>query len=496
MVKALVHQVPFYVLNRSLSTTRNVTVLQSQRMDSPLLASLFDGLEERSLSVSQLTSQIKAALETRFSGVSVEGEISNFTTAASGHWYFSLTDGESVLKAACFRGQNYRIRFRPSDGLFVRCRGRITTYEKRGEYQLLVDSLEPVGEGALTVAFEQIKARLSAEGLFDEALKRPIPPYPRCIGIVTSPTGAAVHDIMTVLDRRARSVDIVIIPTLVQGEMAGRQIAEAVRLANEYCDGCLENARIDVLIVGRGGGSSEDLWAFNEEQVARAIRGSKIPVISAVGHEVDFTIADMAADLRAPTPSAAAEIVAQSEAEVMRRIGQLSSDLTRGMEYLILAAHAELQSLEMAPVFTAFPARIREMRYLVDDRTAATSDALHAMIDRHDESLRSVTCRLSPAELSARAAGISKRLSLLEYRSRCAAAELTAGRHSELEMEMARLDALSPLAVLTRGYSITQKASGEIVRDSHQTDVGEQVNIRLARGKIEARVTHVAEVTE
>jgi exodeoxyribonuclease VII large subunit len=465
-------------------------------MDSPLFASLFDGQEERSLSVSQLTSQIKAALETRFSGVSVEGEISNFTTAVSGHWYFSLTDGESVLKAVCFRGQNYRIRFRPSDGLHVRCRGRITTYEKRGEYQLVVDSLEPVGEGALAVAFEQIKARLYAEGLFDETLKRPVPPYPRRIGIVTSPTGAAVHDIMTVLDRRARSIDIIIIPTLVQGEMAGRQIANAIRLANEYCDGCLEDARIDVLIVGRGGGSTEDLWAFNEEQVARAIRASKIPIISAVGHEVDFTIADMAADLRAATPSAAAEIVAQSEAEVMRRIGQLSGELTRGMEYLILAAHADLQSLEMARVFTTFPARVREMRYFVEDRTAAAGDALHSMIGRHNENLRSVTQRLSPAELSSRAAGISKRLSLLEYRSHCAAAELTADRHSDLDMEMARLDALSPLAVLTRGYSITQKASGEIMRDPHQTDVGDQVHIRLALGKIEARVTSVAEVTE
>src|SRR5688572_9803584 len=465
-------------------------------MDSPLFASLFDGQEERSLSVSQLTSQIKAALETRFSGVSVEGEISNFTTAVSGHWYFSLTDGESVLKAVCFRGQNYRIRFRPSDGLHVRCRGRITTYEKRGEYQLVVDSLEPVGEGALAVAFEQIKARLSAEGLFDETLKRPVPPYPRRIGIVTSPTGAAVHDIMTVLDRRARSIDIIIIPTLVQGEMAGRQIANAIRLANEYCDGCLEDARIDVLIVGRGGGSSEDLWAFNEEQVARAIRASKIPIISAVGHEVDSTIADMAADLRAATPSAAAELVAQSEAEVMRRIGHLTGDLTRGMEYLILAAHADLQSLEMAPVFTAFPSRIRDLRYFVDDRTAAAGDALHDLIGQHNEKLRSVTQRLSPAELSARAAGISERLSLLEYRSRCAAAELTADRHSDLEIQMARLDALSPLAVLTRGYSITQKASGEIIRDPHQTDVGEHVNIRLARGKIEARVTSVAEVTE
>lgn len=461
-----------------------------------MLASLFETIEPRAVTVSELNLDIKTALERQFSYVWVEGEIVNFLAHTSGHWYFSLTDGDSFLKAACFKGQNYRIRFMPSDGLQVRCLGRITTYEKRGEYQLMVDSLEPVGEGALTVAFEQIKAKLMREGLFDEELKRPIPPFPRRVGIVTSPTGAAVHDILTVLDRRAKSVDVVIVPTQVQGERAAEQIAAAIRLANEYCEGCPEDARIDVLIVGRGGGSAEDLWAFNEERVARAIRASVIPVISAVGHEIDFTIADMAADLRAPTPSAAAEIVAQSESEVLRRIGQLTGDLTRGIEYLMLAAHADLQSLEMAPVFTEFPAKLREMRYAVDDRFSDAEAAINARVDRHDERLQSVACRLSPANLSARAAAISKRLSLLEYRSRGAAADLATRRHGELETAMARLDALSPLGVLTRGFSITQKASGEIVRDPHQTDVGERLKIRLAGGKIEAQVTGVAEITE
>ncbi len=462
-------------------------------MDEPLLASLFDAIEPRALTVSELNLDIKTALERQFSYVWVEGEIVNFVEASSGHWYFSLTDGDSFLKSACFKGQNYRIRFMPSDGLHVRCRGRITTYEKRGEYQLMVDSLEPVGEGALAVAFEQIKARLAREGLFDEDLKRPIPRFPRRVGVVTSPTGAAVHDILTVLDRRARSVDVVVIPTQVQGERAAEQIAEAIRLANEFCDGCLESDRIDVLIVGRGGGSAEDLRAFNEERVARAIRSSRIPVISAVGHEVDFTIADLAADLRAPTPSAAAEIVAQSEAEILRRIGQLSSDLSRSVAYLLLAAHAELQSLEMAPVFAEFPGRVRELRYEVEDRFSDAEAALRARLERLDDGLRSVACRLAPAHLSARAAGSSERLSLLEYRARCAAGDLTVKRHAALETAMAQLDALSPLGVLGRGYSITQKTSGEIVRNPHQTDVGERVNIRLAGGRIEAQVTDVAD---
>ncbi len=462
-------------------------------MDSPLFAALFDEAERRALTVSELNADIKGLLESRFASVWVEGEITNFLQASSGHWYFSLTDGDTILKAACYKGQNYRIRFMPSDGLHVRCRGRVTAYEKRGEYQLMVESLEPVGEGALTVAFEQIKARLFAEGLFDEAVKRPLPPFPRRVGIITSPDGAAVHDIMTVLDRRARSVSVVVIPTLVQGEMAPAQIAAAIRLANEFCAGCLEHERIDVLIVGRGGGSAEDLWAFNEERVARAIRSSQIPVISAVGHEVDFTIADLAADVRAATPSAAAEIVAASEEEVLRRISQLSGDLRRQIEYLMLSAHADLQSLEMAPVFTEFPSRIRDLRHRVDEllsRAAArTVTNLRFRRSRFDEA----SARLSPIGLSAKVASNRQRLALLEHRSTAAAAELTDGRHRRVENMMARLDALSPLAVLTRGYSITQKESGEIVRNSHQIREGERLSIRLSAGKIEADVVRAEE---
>ncbi|HLA96421.1 MAG TPA: exodeoxyribonuclease VII large subunit, partial [Pyrinomonadaceae bacterium] len=282
-------------------------------MDSPLLRSLFEEEERRPATVSELNSDIRVALERSFASVWVEGEITNFHQAVSGHWYFSLTDGDSFIKAACFKGTNFRIRFMPFDGLQVRVRGRLTVYEPRGEYQLMVESLEPVGEGALTVAFEQIKAKLQKEGLFEQDLKRPLPPFPRKVGIVTSPTGAAVHDIVTVLERRARSISVVILPTLVQGEFAGGQIAAAIRLANEFNLTADDTAKIDVLIVGRGGGSAEDLWAFNEEVVARAIRASLIPVISAVGHEVDFTIADFVADVRAATPSAAAEIVAMAE---------------------------------------------------------------------------------------------------------------------------------------------------------------------------------------
>ena len=249
--------------------------------------------------MSDLTAAVKSQVERHFTDVWVEGEIVNFVAARSGHWYFTLHDANSQIKAACYRGANNRIRFQPFDGLQVRLRGRLSLYVPKGEFQLLVESLEPVGEGARKIAFEQIRSRLDGEGLFDDALKRPLPPFPRRIGVVTSPNGAAFFDILHVLSRRARSVSVLLIPTRVQGDEAGEEICAAVRAANEY-NRSAADGRLEVLIVGRGGGSSEDLWAFNEEIVARAIRASEIPVISAVGHEVDHTIAELAADRRAP----------------------------------------------------------------------------------------------------------------------------------------------------------------------------------------------------
>ena len=289
-------------------------------MTQPLFAALFDETERGPLTVSQLTTAVRNALEARFAAVWVEGEISNFKAHSSGHWYFTIKDEGAQLRAKCFRSSNTRIRFRPQDGLHVRARGRLTVYPPRGEYELVVESLDPVGAGALRIAFEQLRDRLKAEGLFAPELKRPLPMFPRRVGVVTSPTGAAIRDILNVISRRTRTVHVLFVPAKVQGEGAGRDIARAIRLINQHhrqalAAGRLEDA-VDVLIVGRGGGSTEDLWAFNEEEVARAIRASEIPVISAVGHETDFTIADFAADLRAPTPSAAAELVAAHEDEI------------------------------------------------------------------------------------------------------------------------------------------------------------------------------------
>jgi exodeoxyribonuclease VII large subunit len=463
--------------------------------DHPLLASLFVVEEERQpQTVSELNSEIKAALESRFASVWVEGEISGFMAASSGHWYFKLTDGGSFLKAVCFKGQNYRVRFKPSDGIQVRVRGRITTYDARGEYQLVVESLEPVGEGALLVAFEQIKAKLAGEGLFDEALKRRLPPFPRRIGIITSPTGAALHDILTVLKRRARMVNVVLIPTQVQGETAGEQIARAIATVNEYCGGCLEHEKIDVLIVGRGGGSAEDLWAFNEERVARAIRASSIPVISAVGHEVDFTIADFVADLRAATPSAAAELVAQAETELCERIDRRFGKLKDLMSMRMLNLRNEVQSLALSRVFSDFPARVSGLRFRVDQASFNAESAMNSTVRKDLELLRSISTRLTPIGLAAKVSDNKKRLALLEQRSATAASVMTESRHRELERAVAKLDALSPLSVLTRGYSLTQKENGEIVRDTHQTQTGDRLTVRLAKGELGVKVEEVRKV--
>src|SRR5438876_6012248 len=269
-------------------------------MMQPLLASLFDEEKRRPVTVSELTASIRGELEKRFASVWVEGEISNFHAHGSGHWYFTLKDEFAQVRAACYRSSNQRIRFRPEDGLQVRARGRVSVYEPKGEYQFIVEALEPVGAGALQLAFEQTKARLQAEGLFAAELKRAIPFFPRRVGVVTSPTGAAIRDIINVISRRTRSVHVLFTPARVQGEGAGSDIARAIKLINQHHERALREQRnddlVDVIIVGRGGGSSEDLWAFNEEAVARAIRGSAVPVISAVGHETDFNIADFVAD--------------------------------------------------------------------------------------------------------------------------------------------------------------------------------------------------------
>ena len=458
-------------------------------MKSPLLQSLFDEQERRPISVSELNEEVKIALERGFNSVWVEAEIINFVAANSGHWYFTLHDGDSQLRAACYVRNNLRIRFQPFDGLQVRVRGKLSVYQPKGEYQILIESLEPVGEGALKVAFEQVKAKLAREGLFDEALKRELPFFPRRVGVITSPNGAAFHDILNVLSRRTRTVNIVLIPTRVQGETAGEEIESAIKLANR--NNQKSDEKIDVLIVGRGGGSSEDLWAFNEERVARAIRASEIPIISAVGHEIDFTIADFVADRRAPTPSAAAEIVAESEDGITDFLLRRKQDLFQLIDYKLLESRADLQEFALASVFAGFPQRIKDWRYEIEDVTGHLHNAFDEKLQKNEQRLEALINRISPLRLASELNERKTRLALLHQKQESAIEDVIDAKNTRLKIGMASLDALSPLAVLSRGFSIIQTEAGEILRDADEIKANEVVKIRLARGKITAKVLSV-----
>jgi exodeoxyribonuclease VII large subunit len=433
--------------------------------EQPLFASLFEQTERRPFTVSELNSEVRALLERRFASVWVEGEVTGFVRASSGHWYFSLNDGSSQIKCVCWRGTNYRIRFRPENGITVRLRGRITFYEPRGELQLTVDSLEPSGEGALRAAFEQIKARLEHEGLFDELLKRPIPFFPRKVGVVTSPSGAAFHDILNVLTRRARSVSILLAPSLVQGEGAADSIRQAVVDLNIYNRGLTVTERIDVIIVGRGGGSAEDLWAFNDEALARALRSSEIPVISAVGHEIDWTICDHIADLRAATPSAAAEIVAAREQDIVERLRSREDQITAIMDLKMYTAGSNLETA-VSGLQTGFTARVQSARLKFAD----------------------ISSRITPATIKARVASLASSIAMLDQERDTAIDSGMKTRKEKLGLQVAKLDALSPLAVLTRGYSITQLEDGRILRDPAMAKPGDKLKIHVEHGKLNAEV--------
>jgi len=448
--------------------------------------SLFDEAERRPLSVSELTAQVRGALEGRFAAVWVEGEISNFRAASSGHWYFTVKDESAQLRAKCFRGVNGRIRFRPSDGLLVRARGRLTVYEPRGEYELLVEALDPVGAGALRVAFEQLKERLAAEGLFDESLKRELPLLPRRVGVVTSPTGAAVRDIIRTVERRTRTVSLLVAPVRVQGEGAGREIAAAVAGLNEYHLRSLAEggSGLDAIIVGRGGGSAEDLWAFNEEEVARAIRASRVPVISAVGHETDFTIADFAADVRAATPTAAAELVAEREDEIASYVESLTHNLVNAARYRLLSARARAQGAAMSHGFDEVRARLRAARAEANDAAARLERRATALVARARRRLDAASCCLSPARLSAQAGEGRVRLAVAGAALEAAGRARMEEARARLVVAAASLDALSPLAVLGRGYALASGEGGRLLRSSKEARVGERLRVRLSEGAL------------
>ncbi|HSB71948.1 MAG TPA: exodeoxyribonuclease VII large subunit [Candidatus Methylomirabilis sp.] len=391
------------------------------------------GVSRHVYSVSEITAEVKAVLEDGFSAVWVEGELSNFKHHTSGHMYFTLKDDRAQLRGVMFRGNNRLLKFQPKDGLAVLVFGALTVYERRGEYQITVEFMEPKGVGALQLAFEQLKAKLEAEGLFDAARKRPLPRLPRKIGIITSPTGAVIRDILTIVGRRFPGLAILIHPTQVQGESAAPEIAAAIARLGARTD-------LDVLIVARGGGSLEDLWAFNEEVVARAIATCPIPVISAVGHETDVTIADFVADLRAPTPSAAAELVVAQRDELRQRVDELGMRAQAAMDNTLTLRRARVQMLA---------------------RHLAVLSPL-AQVRRQAERLRGLRQRLTAWW------ELSRRL-----------------RQERLSVLAGKLEALSPLSILARGYSICFALPGRrVVKVSGEAPVGSEVAVRLHQGEL------------
>jgi len=431
--------------------------------------------------VADLVSAVRTTVERGYTDVWVEGEVSNFRPAESGHLYFTLKDGDAQLRVVMFRSQARLLRFRPDNGMQIVARGRVTIYDVRGELQLSAEFLEPLGAGALQVAFEQLKARLADEGLFDASLKKPLPLLPRRIGIVTSPRAAALHDMLNILARRHASVGILIYPAQVQGESAAGELAMGLKYFNRA-------RSVDVIVLARGGGSIEDLAAFNDERLARAIAASTLPVVSAVGHETDFTIADFVADLRAPTPSAAAELVIESKHRLAEHMAHLRQRLDRATRYRLLMARSQLNDLAQHGAF----ARIQD---LLARRTQRLDDLAFRLAATYQGVLRDYTRRLDVA--ASRILHFDFRRSLALVRARLDAVTETlvhstrvsvAGSQMRLEELSATLDALSPVKILDRGYALVFDAGGALVKDAGKLKPGERVSARLAKGGFSAEV--------
>jgi len=430
-------------------------------------------------SVSQLTRRIKALLEDNLGRVAVQGEVSSLSRPGSGHQYFTLKDESSQISAVLFKGSAAKLPFMLEEGLEVVCHGRISVYEPRGSYQLIVERVEPVGAGALQFAFEQLKAKLAAEGLFAAERKQPLPPYPTKIGIVTSPTGAALQDMLNVLARRCPAVPVLIAPSLVQGESACQMLAFQLQTMDQRGD-------LDVIIIGRGGGSLEDLWSFNEELLVRAVAACKTPVISAVGHETDFTLCDFAADLRAPTPSAAAELAVPLQEEMLALLQRQQTRLQRRMLTLLNQYRTSLQHTRKRLRDPAFVIQAQAQR--VDEATMALKEQVRQVCDEAKNRLYALEQRLqrkSPQLTLQRLAALQQ---ALEARLQAAAKTRLGQGQQRLSLLAGRLNSLSPLAVLQRGYSLAQNPAGRVISRAEGLAPGDLVHLRFSDGQVLTRV--------
>ncbi|HEY4366734.1 MAG TPA: exodeoxyribonuclease VII large subunit [Steroidobacteraceae bacterium] len=432
---------------------------------------------------SRLNREARILLERGFSALWIEGEISNLSRPSSGHWYFSIKDESAQLRCAMFRQRNLLAKFTPKDGMLVQLRGRVSVYEPRGDYQFLVDHIEEAGEGALRRRFELLKAKLAAEGLFSTERKQALPKLPRRIGVITSPTGAAIRDVLNILRRRFCTIPVLIYPVPVQGAAAAAQIAAAIRLA-------CARAECDVLILARGGGSLEDLWSFNEEIVARAIAECTIPLVSGVGHEVDFTIADFVADVRAPTPSGAAELVVPDCNEWLRSISVLGRRLAQALQRGQAARMQRFVWLQrrLAQVHPGVELRQRAQR-LDETEQRLIRTMRQQLRDRHI-AITQYSARLRHESPALKLAAARGRLNLARAAIAVALRKRLESERSGLALAAGKLDAFSPLATLQRGYAIVTDASGRVVTDAARLPAGELFHARVARGRIEARVVN------
>jgi exodeoxyribonuclease VII large subunit len=438
--------------------------------------------ERNVYTVTRLNREVRLLLERGLAVIWVEAELSNFTQPASGHWYFTLKDKEAQIRGAMFRQRNMNLGFTPKSGQLVLVRGRVSLYEPRGDYQMIADHMEEAGIGALKREFERLKARLAAEGLFAPELKRPLPTFPRRIGVITSPSGAAVRDVLHILKRRYPPAQVLIYPTPVQGAAAVPALIRALERASQRAD-------CDVLILARGGGSIEDLWAFNDEGVARAIRACRIPVVSGVGHEIDFTIADFAADVRAPTPSGAAELVVPDRQELLSILRGIGARLVQSGRRELRTAGQALATLRHRLQRTHPGVRLQHGAQRLDELEQRLRKALFAHVQLQNVRLGQTLTSLLRANPAQRVAALDARNTELRIRLRHALQRRLQASIHRFALAQQKLDAVSPLATLARGFAVLTRADGRVITEAESVAVGDDIRARLHRGVLRARIT-------
>ncbi len=437
--------------------------------------------QRRIWKVSELAAQLRSEVERAFSDLWIEGEISDLRPAASGHIYFTLKDDAAQLSVVLFRSQARLLRFRPEDGLRVLLRGRLSVYEQRGQMQIVAEHIEPMGAGSLQLAFEQVKRQLQREGLFDSERKRPLPAFPRCVGIITSPSGAVIRDFVNIVTRRHSALQILVYPALVQGDSASLEIEAGIAWFNR-------TREVDVIVLARGGGSLEDLAPFNSESLARAVAASEIPIVSAVGHETDFTIADFVADLRAPTPSAAAELITAAQHKVEERLQELGQRLDRATRYALMQARERYLRLSATAAFSRMRDNLNLRQQRVDELTFRMESACRKRCQGAAQQLQSLVAHLQRLDVSHRLALVRHRLEGLDAQLLRTRSTFALHSRSRLHALEKQLHSLSPLGVLNRGYALVYDDSGALVRDAAALRPKQKLITRVAKGSIESSV--------